>query len=269
MSKRVGVIGCGWFGLPLAKALVEEGHVVHGTTTSKEKMELLDGAGIVPFQISLSENGILGSIGDFLNGMKILVVNVPPRLRGDHKEDYTKKMDLLKEAIHTSTIEKIIFVSSTSVYGDIEGEVTERSLPNPQTASGKQLLFSEQLFAQANNIQTTILRFGGLIGPNRHPITRLSGKKGLPNGNAPLNLIHLNDCIAIVQFILRKGYWNETFNAVYPYHPSKEEYYTAQALKKGLAPPEYRLENDAHGKKIVSERLINVKNYQFMTSITD
>lgn len=269
LTKNIGVIGCGWFGLPLAKALVKEGHMVHGSTTAADKQKTLLSVGIVPFIISLSENGITGPIASFLETLTILVINVPPRLRSGHKEDYTKKMKFLLEAINSSGVQKVIFISSTSVYGDIEGEVTEATIPQPATVSGKQMLISETIFIQAKNIQTTIVRFGGLIGPNRHPITRLAGRKGLANGNAYLNLIHLDDCIGVVQQILQKDYWDEIFNAVYPYHPRKSEYYTAQALKRGLEPPEYTIGKGISGKQISSKNLIDVKNYQFVTSIVE
>ncbi|WP_394747634.1 SDR family oxidoreductase [Spongiimicrobium salis] len=267
MNKHIGVIGCGWFGLPLAQALVKEGHLVHGSTTSTAKTQELKKHGIFPFVISLSENGISGPIQDFLQSLEVLVVNVPPRLRSGSQEDYTKKMELLLEAIQSSTVRKIIFISSTSVYGDINGKVTELTTPQPETASGKQMLISEKIFRNATGLQTTIVRFGGLIGPHRHPITRLAGRKGLSNGNAPLNLIHLDDCIGIVQRIIAEAYWDDIFNAVYPYHPSKKEYYSAEALKRGLKAPEYGEKSSMVGKCISSEKLINVKNYEFVTSI--
>ena len=36
--KSIGVLGCGWLGLPLAKQLVTAGYSVRGTTTTKEKL---------------------------------------------------------------------------------------------------------------------------------------------------------------------------------------------------------------------------------------
>ncbi len=59
-------MGCGWLGLPLAKALAEGGYLVRGTTTSEYKLGMLQNEGIAPFLISLSEEKIEGDISGFL-----------------------------------------------------------------------------------------------------------------------------------------------------------------------------------------------------------
>ncbi|MGB5499393.1 MAG: SDR family oxidoreductase, partial [Maribacter sp.] len=226
MINTIAVMGCGWLGLPLAKSLLEDGCQVHGSTTTQDKRNDLTKLGIVPFLISLTEEKIIGDIAGFLADTELIVINVPPKLRGGNKENYVNKMQLLHTAIKASSVQKILFVSSTSVYGDIDGEVTEETIPCPSTESGKQLLASENLFRDDAKLQTTIIRFGGLIGPDRHPITILSGRKGLTNGNDVINLIHLEDCIGIIKATIQNDWWDELFNGVYPYHPSKQEYYS-------------------------------------------
>ncbi len=267
MNNTIGVLGCGWLGLPLAKSFLENGNTVYGTTTSNEKIKILDKAGIVPFLVSMNEDGIEGPISNFLRDVHILILNVPPKLRGSNKENYIKKMQMLHSVVKASGVKKIIFVSSTSVYGEVNGLVTEETPSKPKTESGKQLLASEHIFANDNLLQTTVVRFGGLIGPNRDPIKFLSGRRAISNGNDPINLIHLGDCIGILKTIVENGYWNEIFNGVYPHHPPKSEYYTLEAQKRGLKLPEY-VENSAQkGKIISSDKLINVKKYRYTTSI--
>jgi len=267
LNKTIGVIGCGWLGLPLAISLVEDGYGVHGSTTSKEKCFQLKKEHIVPFQIRLSENSISGNISSFLTNLEMLVINVPPKLRGSRQENFVKKMQLLHQEIQKASISKVIFISSTSVYGDLTGYVTEATVPQPLTASGKQLLEAENIFKNDINLKTTIIRFGGLIGPNRHPVTMLSKKHGLSNGNHPINLIHRNDCIQIIQAVLKHSWWNETLNGVYPDHPIKRLYYKAEAKKRGLQPPDYKLTNTEKGKKVHSKVLLNVKKFKFTTSL--
>ncbi len=227
-------MGCGWLGLPLGTKLVKDGYTVNGTTTSENKLNILQKEGIAPFLISLSEEMIVGDISGFLADVEVLIINVPPKLRGGNQENYIKKMQLLLESVKAAKTKKVIFVSSTSVYGNIEGEVTEETIPQPSTESGKQLLASEYLFKNTPELQTTIIRFGGLIGPDRHPVTMLSGRKGLKNGNHPVNLIHLDDCISILSLVIKNNWWGEIFNAVYPLHPAKKEYYHQIAAKKGM-----------------------------------
>ncbi len=267
MTNTVAILGCGWLGFPLAKVLMADGRQIQGSTTSEEKLGMLTKAGIHPFLISLSEDGIEGDIQAFLSNVDALVINVPPKLRGHHTENYIKKMQLLHAAIRSSKVKKLIFISSTSVYGDIDGEVTEKTMPEPVTESGKQLLVSEDIFRSDSALKATIIRFGGLIGPDRHPVTMLSGRKNLSNGNAPINLIHLDDCIKIISEILKKDWWGETLNGVYPYHPTKQQYYASKALRKGLQVPDYKTNSPKKGKIVSSHILTSVKHFKFTTTL--
>ena len=95
MTNRIAIMGCGWLGLPLAKVLIADGYLINGSTTSKEKLGNLKDVGIHPFLISLTEDGIEGDIKGLLSNVDALVINVPPKLRGGHKENYVKKMQLL------------------------------------------------------------------------------------------------------------------------------------------------------------------------------
>ena len=82
MNKSIGILGCGWLGFPLAKKLIEDGHTVSGTTTSSDKLEVLENEGITAFQVNLSEKGIQGNIEGFLSHIDTLIIDVPPKLRG-------------------------------------------------------------------------------------------------------------------------------------------------------------------------------------------
>ncbi len=267
MKNKIGIIGCGWLGLPLARSLVHSDYKVHGSTTRKDKLDILREGGINPFLVILGEDRIIGQIAEFLDQVNILIINVPPGLRGNQKEDYVRKMMLLHHEIKKSGVKKIIFVSSTSVYGGVEGEVTEETLPRPVSESGRQLLEAEKVFQDDKSIHTTIIRFGGLIGPDRHPVNTLSGKKGLINGNEPVNLIHLNDCIHLITTVLENSWWDQIFNGVYPEHPTKRDYYYEKADKNRLPRPEYQTpESTTNGKIIISRNFLN-KGEVFYTGI--
>ena len=248
----MGILGCGWLGLPLAEMFLAQDFTVRGTTTSMDKMGLMANKGIVPFNIRLDEEHIDGDILGFLKRLDYLIINVPPGLRRSQKKgDYVQKMRLLLKAIRQAEVPKIIFVGSTSVYGDGHiGPVTEATTPIPTSEAGKQLLQCESLFKQLSRAKVTIVRFAGLIGPDRHPIQQLSGRTQLKDGHAPVNLIHLTDCLGILGLIIRGEHWQLTLNAVYPHHPTKEAYYTAQAQERNLPPPQYA-PNEVGGHKTV------------------
>ena len=260
---QISILGCGWLGLPLAKALLKNGFLVKGSTTSDQKLSVLGNLGIQGFQIELSETKIQGEVDSFLENSKILIIDIPPKLRGNSKENFVSKIKNVIPYIEKSTIENVLFISSTSVYGEGNLIVTEETELNPDTESSRQLVKSEQLLQSNSNFKTTILRFGGLIGEDRHPIKFLAGRKNIENPNAPINLIHQEDCLGIIQKIIELNSWNETFNAVTPFHPSRKEYYTQKAVDLNLELPEFNDENSSLGKTISSSKIEKVLGYTF------
>lgn len=260
---QISILGCGWLGLPLAKALLENNFSVKGSTTSVEKLSILENLGIQPYLIALSEDKTTGNLSDFLENSQILILDIPPKLRGNSKENFVSKIQNIVPFIEKSTVENLIFISSTSVYGEDNLVVAEKTEQNPDTESGKQLVQAERLLQSNPNFTTTILRFGGLIGEDRHPIKFLAGRKNIENPNAPINLIHQDDCIGIILRILKLNSWNETFNAVTPFHPSRKEYYTQKAIDLHLDLPEFNTENSNSGKTISSLKVENILEYRF------
>lgn len=259
--KKISILGCGWLGFPLAKKLIEKGFEVNGSTTSESKLQQLNEAGITPFLISLHENAVYGNVDAFLKS-DVLIIDIPPKLRGPEKENFVSKIKNLIPFIEISTVEKVLFISSTSVYADDNSIVTEEKAPNPDSESGIQLAETELLLQQNLQFTTTILRFGGLIGEKRHPIRFMSGKENIENPEAPINLIHQDDCVGIILAILQKDSWNETFNAVAPFHPTRNEYYTAKAISLNLQLPKFST-SFSNGKTVDSEKLMRILEYQF------
>ncbi len=237
--KQISILGCGWLGLPLAEELIKSGFKINGSTTTESKISVLKKASITPFLIELKEDEITGDIENFLSNSSILIIDIPPKLRGNGTENFVKKITTLLRFIENSTIKKVLFVSSISVYANTNQLVTVNTKPNPETESGKQLLETEQLLQNNINLEITTLRLAGLVGKDRHPVHSLSKKTNVAMPNAPINLINQKDCIEIILKIINNGIWNKTFNAVADYHPTKKEYYTQKAIELNLKAPEF------------------------------
>jgi nucleoside-diphosphate-sugar epimerase len=261
--KNIGILGCGWLGLPLAKSFVKDGYQVKGTTTSEEKISLLLENNITPFIITLKENEIEGNIIDFLNNVEVLVIDIPPKLRRENKENFVAKIKTLVPYIEKALVKKVLFISSTTVYNDTDNHVTEDIIPNPKTEAGIQLLECETILQKNTHFKTTIVRFAGLIGEGRNPARFLSGKTNLENPDAPINLIDLVDCIGILKKIIENEHWDQTFNAATPFHPSREAYYTQKAIDMNLPLPIFNHDHLSVGKEISSHKIIHVLEYQF------
>jgi nucleoside-diphosphate-sugar epimerase len=272
----ISILGCGWFGLPLAKSLLSKGYNVKGSTTSATKLKTLKEAEIIPFQIQLNEQEIIGNVSAFLHETDVLIIAIPPGLRKEilssEEMTFMNKMKTLIPYIEKSGIQKVLFVSSTSVYGDRFPivEYTESTQTHPDTESGRQLVLSEKLLQSNIHFKTTVIRFGGLLGEDRHPIKFLAGRTQIENPDGPVNLIQREDCIGIIIKALDfacKDKWGETFNAVAPQHPTRKTYYQKKAQQFNLPLPNFVEDTKSKGKIISSKKVETILDYSFQKEI--
>jgi len=257
-------LGCGWLGLPLGKALARSGYAVKGSTTSPDKLELIKAAGIKPFLLTVEDEVQAAEKTAFFNA-DLLILNIPPGGRRDPavEENHPRKVKAVLNEISLSPVRQLLFISSTGVYGNENGTVNEETPSAPSTASGKALDIIERFLGLQQSLDITVLRLGGLIGGERKPGRFLAGKKEVANGEAPVNLVHRDDCIGVIEAVIKQNAWGHTFNVVADEHPTRAAFYTTQAEKEGLEPPTF-VANDNLSYKIVSnEKVKAVLNYTF------
>ncbi|TRX72295.1 NAD(P)H-binding protein [Carboxylicivirga sp. M1479] len=230
MKKSISILGCGWFGMPLAVFLREKGWHVNGSTTSEEKLIQLEQDGIKPYLINIAEDD--GFDTDFFNA-KVILVNVPPSKLMRNVNNYKP----LIKSIERAKVEKVIFISSTSVYKAKDSEVTEDAtelIPDGENA----LLDIERAFQNAS-FQTVVIRFGGLVGGARYPGRFFKGDKPVNESQQSINLIHLEDCIQMVDRVLELECYPQVLNGVADTHPTKEAFYSLAAELNGTELPTF------------------------------
>ncbi len=233
-----------------------------GSTTREEKRATLDEHGIAPYLIQFSPEINDDYQTDFFDS-EVLIVNIPPKRNEEAVNQYLQQIASLLQAIKDSSVQKVLFVSSTSVYPNVNGPVRESDTSEEVKASGRALLTTERMMQNHPGIETTVLRFCGLFGPDRNPGRFLAGKTLDSSGQVPVNMIHLDDCIAIIVEILEKEVWGETFNACADEHPAKEEFYGEAARRLDFDPPRFAAtEADAY-KVVDSSKLRKMLNYRF------
>lgn len=262
--KQISILGCGWYGLELAKQLTENGYTVKGSTTTSEKFSLLTPSGIIPYLVNFREEEEEFDAAFF--NSPLLIVCIPPKRSSAEQHTFLSKIERISKAAASGSVTDLIFISSTSVYGDRNSKVDENTIAEPDTDSGKAILSAESLLTQNQNFNTTIIRFGGLIGPGRNPGRFFAGKTAIPNGQAPVNLIHLSDCIGITIELIEKEAYGYTYNACSPEHPARASFYTHAAAVSGLDQPQFK--DELLSWKLVES--INLKkqlNYDFKVSL--
>jgi nucleoside-diphosphate-sugar epimerase len=262
--KRISILGCGWFGLALAKKLVELGFLVKGSTTTAEKIPLLAAQKIEPFLVHFSATEVIANPLFF--DADVLFICIPPKRNSTELNDYPDKIKAILQASKDRTA-KIVLISSTSVFRDENAAVNELSIPNPDTDSGRVVLAAEFILKEFAPSDYTIIRFAGLFGPDRNPGRFFAGKKEIPNGLAPVNLIHQIDAVGAAVKLLKKEAFGNTYNACNPQHPSKQEFYTAAAKASGLTEPEFIAEKK-EWKIVESVNVPKFLDYKFKIDLS-
>lgn len=262
MKNIISILGCGWLGLPLAEFLTSKGYSIKGSTTSREKLSLLSSEKINPFFLKLNPELTGESIQDFFD-TDILIINIPPGGGDDKVSFHPAQIRSILSEVHRSPADKIIFISSTSVYGNVNREVTEDDKLNPDRESGKALKRVEEMLFAENSVKKTIIRFAGLIDGDRNPARFFAGRQNIPGGSIPVNLIHRTDCINIIYQIITQHVWNEIFNACSDLHPPKRDFYTAAAAKLNLPAPGF-IDTEDNYKIVNSDKLKRRLGYEFV-----
>jgi len=264
---KISILGCGWLGLPLAKHLIEKGHTVKGSTTSENKLSLLSEVGIEPFLIKFSPQIELASplsmssqTAQFLDS-EILIVCIPPRAGKYGEGFHIQQIRSLLAYLPNSEIKSIIYTSSTSVYPELNRELTE----DDDVIKNHALIQVEEILKNIPQ-NVTILRCGGLMGEERIPAKYFAGKI-INTGQPPVNYVHQDDVIQIITMILEQGFWNETFNVVSPEHPMREDVFLKNCADLGFQKPIFEESAEHISYKIISpQKLISRTGYEFIFS---
>ena len=255
MKKSISIIGCGWLGLPLAKHCIQQGWQVNGSTTTPAKLSPLQALGIKPYLINLNQTPPCTDAS--LWQAETAVVNIPPGLRHQTATDYLQQLQNLVACLKNGGVKRVVFVSTTGIYADNNTDVV-----NTNDADTDSVFYTaEQLFLQCTDFETHIVRFAGLIGPNRHPARWFAGKTNIANGQAKVNLIHLNDCIGVITLLLQTP-GNLTLHAAAPSHPTRAEFYTLAAKTAGLHLPSF-IDELTECKTINPQLLVEQLHYSF------
>jgi nucleoside-diphosphate-sugar epimerase len=246
----ISILGSGWLGLPLGERFVTQGYRLKISTRSPDRLPTLTA---LPGEACIVDIGKpLDDIDAFLQS-DTLIVNITSKDIDGFKR--------LVRKIEASGVESVLFVSSTSVYPVSCKVVSEAA---GEESPDHPLVIIENLFRQSEQFRTTIVRFAGLIGGSRHPGRFFRGGKTVKNPDANVNLIHLDDCINILERIVANDLWGETFNACADSHPSKREFYSRAAKMIGAPLPDFE-DSDDHSFKIIDNRkLKRVLGYEFL-----
>ena len=260
------VLGCGWLGMALARALVQAGHRVIGTSTTPENLDIMRAAGIEPhlFRLGADFGPADGALlHRLLASTDVLVLNVPPRAAAAGA--YPNLLRPVHRAVAAAGTSRVLFVSSTSVYPNEPRLMRETDAVSTRDAASDVLRAEGHFVPRYGQWKSTVVRLGGLFGPDRAPGRFLAGRQDLDQGNAPVNLVHLADVVGVLSGIIQHGLWGHTFNVCAAQHPRRRDFYPAAARFMQLEPPAFKAEPESvvSGKTIDSSLIRSRLPYQF------
>ena len=199
---RVLIAGCGDVGTRLGRRLAAAGHEVWG---------LRRDAGRLPAEIRALPADLAepASLGDVPAGTDAVVYAAA----ADAADEAAYRRAYVRGVRHLADLfagrgeppERLLFVSSTAVYGESAGEwVDEETPPRPPRFNGRVLLEGERAARAAGARHATVVRFGGIYGPGRRRlIDRVrEGAGGAPAPVRWTNRIHAEDCAGVLQHLL-------------------------------------------------------------------
>ena len=211
---KILIIGCGSIGTQLAHNLAAKGHDVTGLKRNPPKLDIGE---INYFTADIS---LAYQLEELPLDFEFIYFIVSPD--GRNKESY----QAIYEIGLTNLIDRFakegaspnwIFVSSTSVYGQSEGEwVDEESIAQPDNITSQYIRQAEQKLMDLNP-QNIVVRFSGIYGPGREYLLRMAKQQSVIQKDPPYytNRIHQQDCIGVLIFLLEQSLAGGTLEQCY------------------------------------------------------
>jgi len=231
----VFIVGCGDIGRRIARSL--PGARLTGLVSGQSGAATLRSQGIIPFVANLDIPGELNDLD--IEGQIVFYLAPPP---GEGEQD--TRMRHFLEAVRDQRPEKLVYISTSGVYGDCKGAWVDEEWPaRPCAARAKRRWDAEQqlmVWSEESGVPIIRLRVGGIYAPDRLPIARI--KKGLtvicPDEAPWSNRIHADDLAHVCIAAAERGEAGDIFNAADGHPSSMTDYFYQVADYLGLPRPD-------------------------------
>jgi len=199
---RVAILGCGYVGLELGRQLSAD-HEVVGVRRSDAGVAAIESAGFEAVQADVTDPADLERVPDA--DAVVFAASSGGRGAEAARDIYVDGLRTAVEhfAARDDPPERLVYTSSTGVYGDHDGDWVDEDTPlSPTTEKTEVLAEAERIATEVagdHGIDGTVARFAGLYGPDRYRLERyLEG----PVTEGYLNMVHRDDAAGAVRYLL-------------------------------------------------------------------
>ena len=241
------ILGMGYLGRPLAEKLFER-----GSRVSALKKTLTSDDINLPVDLTaadLNDAAVFQTaFGQAWADKPAWVCLLPPSSVERYAEVVAQWLALAAQY----GVRHVVCAGSTGIYGNRVRVCDESGAPEPQTESARKLLQAEQAFLDSGIDNIDILRFGGLYSAARHPLNSLLKRRRIAGARHPVNMVHQDLAVAALLHALCTPAGVRIRNIVEPAHPSKRDFYRAEAAKLGLPEPDFDEVDESGGKTVAT-----------------
>ncbi len=209
--RKLLIVGCGDIALrALPQAL--RYYRVFGLVRSSANAERISAAGATPIEGDLDDPATLQPLSE---GADLVLHLAPP---GETAERDERTANLIA-ALSTRTPERLVYISTSGVYGDCRGAWVDEDSPlAAKNARAARRVDAERLllaWGTQSGVSVSILRVPGIYAAERLPLAHL--KRGIPvlraEDDVYSNHIHADDLAAICLTALERGAAGRAYNA--------------------------------------------------------
>ncbi len=230
------IIGCGYIGQRLARRLRDDGQPVQGLVRSAESAAALERLGIGALIRDLDRETLPA---DSTRGRQVFFL-APPPPRGQRD---TRMRRFLAGLEHSGQPRRILYISTTGVYGDCQGAWVDETRPaRPRADRARRRWDAEQqlrAWRERSGGELVILRVAGIYGPGKLPLARL--RRQVPmvaEADAPwTNRIHADDLVEVCLAAMRRAPDGALYNACDGTPGNMTDYFNRVADLAGLPRP--------------------------------
>jgi len=227
--KHVLIIGCGDIGLRVAKIWKNAAKTVFAMARSEESMDIFRQQHLHTCQADLDDTHTLKSLP---TRQALIYYFAPPPAKG-HID--TRMANFIASIEKEGLPAHLVYISTSGVYGDQAGELINEDTPvNPSVDRAKRRYNAEQqlrTWSKQATVPVTILRVGGIYGPDRLPLQRI--KDQVPMLHEELspqtNRIHADDLAQVCAAAAAEKAEGEIYNVSDGTNSNMTEYFNTIA----------------------------------------